>query len=69
LAATAVGLGSALTTLPLLFGADLSQLLGLPDEIRPMAVVPLGWPERPLGLSRRTPVAQKAHRDSYGTGW
>jgi nitroreductase len=69
LAATALGLGSALTTLPLAFSADLSELLGLPAEVRPMAVVPLGWPARRLGPPRRAPLADKAHRETYGAGW
>ncbi len=69
LAATALGLGSALTTLPTAFGDELSALLELPAEVRPMVVVPLGWPARPLGPPRRAPVAEKAHRERYGAGW
>jgi nitroreductase len=69
LSATALGLGSALMTLPLAFGAELSGALGLPDEVRPVAVVPLGRPARPLGPPRRQPVAAKAHRERYGAGW
>ena len=69
LAAAALGLGSALMTLPLAFGAELSGALGLPEEVRPVAVVPLGRPARPLGRPRRQPVAQKAHRERYGAGW
>lgn len=69
LAATAIGLGSALTTLPLAFGDELAELLHLPAEVRPMAVVPLGWPARRLGPPRRAPVADKAHREVYGAGW
>ena len=69
LAATALGLGSALTTLPLAFGSELVELLALPDEVRPLAVVPLGWPARRLGPPRRDPIATKAHREVYGAGW
>ncbi len=69
LAATALGLGSALTTLPLAFGPEFTGALDLPPEVRPMAVVPLGWPARRLGPPRRDPVAAKAHRDVYGAGW
>jgi nitroreductase len=67
LAAGALGLGSALTTLPTL-GA-LGALLGLPETVRPLAVVPLGWPARPLGPSRRQPMAEKTHRERFGAGW
>ena len=67
LAAHAVGLGSTLTTLPVLGGDDLSELLGLPPEVVPMAVVPLGHLPSPLGPPRRRPLTEKAHLDRYGT--
>ena len=67
LAATALGLGSALTTLPVVGGkGELSELLGLPPEVVPVAVVPLGFPARPLGPPRRQPVSEKAHVERYG---
>lgn len=69
LAATALGLGSALTTLPVAFGIDLRSALALPDQVHPLAVVPLGWPVRALGRPRRLPISEKAHRDRYGDGW
>ncbi|HTZ09967.1 MAG TPA: nitroreductase family protein [Acidimicrobiales bacterium] len=69
LAATALGLGSSLTTLPLVFGRELSDAVGLPAEVRAMAVVPLGWPARPLSPPRRLPVAAKAHRERFGRPW
>jgi nitroreductase len=68
LAASAVGLGSALTTLPI-FGGDLTKVLGLPAHVLPVAVVPIGYPARPLGPPRREPVAEKTHRERYGTPW
>lgn len=69
LAATALGLGSALTTLPTALGAEMRASLALPDSVHPFAVVPLGWPARRLGPPRRRPVSEKAHRDRYGAGW
>jgi nitroreductase len=69
LAATALGLGSALTTITTAFADELRDLLGLPAHIAPQAVVPLGHPARPLGLSRREPFAEHAHRDRFGTPW
>jgi nitroreductase len=66
LAAHALGLGSALTTLPVLGGDELSELLGLPDGVEPLAVVPLGHPTTPLGPPRRRPLTEKAHLDRYG---
>jgi nitroreductase len=69
LAASALGLGSALMTLPLAFPGELAEIVGLPEQVRPVAVVPLGVPARRLGPPRRQPVSAKAHREHYGAGW
>ena len=66
LAAHALGLGSALTTLPVLGGNELSELLGLPDEVEPLAVVPLGHPARHSG--RRAAVPWPRRPISTATG-
>ena len=69
LSATALGLGSAMTTLATLFADELRVLLELPSSVRPMAVVPIGWPFRPPGPPKRLPLDQRAHRDRYGQPW
>ncbi len=69
LAAGALGLGSAMTTLATLEADTLTNILDLPGHVHPMAVVPLGWPAQPLGQPRREPVSERAHRDRYGTPW
>jgi len=69
LAATAAGLGSALTTLAIHNEQALRQLLQLPDSVRPMAVIPIGYPERPLGISRRHDVRTCTHRNRFGVPW
>jgi nitroreductase len=69
LAASALGLGSALTTLPTVFPSELRELLELPPHVHPLAVVPLGFPARRLGPPRREPVAHHTHRDRYGARW
>jgi nitroreductase len=69
LAATALGLGSALTTLTTAFAGELQALVALPATVVPVAVVPLGWPERPLGRPRREPFAEHTHRERYGDAW
>jgi nitroreductase len=69
LAATALGLGSALTTLPLVFSDQLSELVEFPFAVRPMAVVPLGWPKRRLRPPRRVALSEKAHREGFGSPW
>lgn len=69
LAATALGLGSALTTLTTAFGSELAKLLDLPAHIHPVAVIPLGYPAQPLSPPRREPFADKTHRERYGRSW
>jgi nitroreductase len=69
LAAGALGLGSAMTTLATMRGDELSELLDLPDSVQPMAVTPLGWPAHPLGPPRRIHISERAHRDRYGQPW
>jgi nitroreductase len=67
LAAHALGLGSTLTTLPVFGGPEFSNLLDLPPEVRPVAVIPIGHLPKPLGPPRRQPISEKAHLDRYGT--
>ena len=69
LAATALGLGSALTTITTGFRAELAELLALPAHVMPVAVVPIGHPEKPLGPPRRDPFAGHTHRERYGSAW
>lgn len=67
LATHALGLGSTLTTLPVLAGDGLPKALGLPPEVVPVAVVPIGHLPKALGPPSRQPLAEKAHLDRYGT--
>ncbi|MCU1459806.1 MAG: nitroreductase [Actinomycetia bacterium] len=69
LAATASGLGSALTTLATRFGEELREVLELPEHVQAMAVVPLGYPAKKLGPPKRLPLSERAHRERYGKPW
>jgi nitroreductase len=69
LAATALGLGSALTTITTSFRAELQELLGMPSAVWPVAIVPLGHPVRALGPPRREPFAAHTHRERYDEPW
>jgi nitroreductase len=69
LGATALGLGSALTTIQLGFSAELREMLDLPAHVAPLAVIPLGHPPKQLGPSRREPFSEHTHRDRYGNAW
>jgi nitroreductase len=69
LAATALNLGSALTTITTGYRDELQQLLALPSHVWPVAVIPLGHPARRLGPPRREPFEQHTYRDRYGLRW
>ena len=69
LAANALGLGSALTTITTGFASRARELLDLPEHVVPQAVVPLGHPARTLGPPRREPFADHTHRDRYVRPW
>jgi nitroreductase len=66
LAAAELGYGSALTTLATAEPLTLAGAVGLPEGVRPLAVVPLGRPATRLGPPRRRPVVEVAHLDRYG---
>ncbi len=69
LAATALGLGSALTTITTSYRSELAALLALPEHVIPVAVVPIGRPAKPLGRPRREPFAGHTHREQFGSAW
>lgn len=69
LAATALGLGSALTTIATSFHEPLSALLALPETLRVVAIIPIGWPARVLGPPHRDPASTHTHRETYGISW
>ena len=69
LAATALGLGSALTTITTGFRSEMQALLALPDHVRPVALVPIGHPARALGRPRRAPFNEHTYRERYGRTW
>ena len=66
LAARAAGLGAALITLPLWSTFLARRALGLPWNVTPCAVVPLGWPRGRYGPTTRRPVGEVVHVDRYG---
>jgi len=66
LAARAAGLGAALITLPLWSKFLARRALGLPWNISPCAVVPLGWPKGRYGPTTRRPVEDVVSLDRYG---
>jgi nitroreductase len=66
LAARAAGLGAALITLPLWSRFLARRALGLPWNVAPCAVVPLGWPIGRYGPTHRRAVGEVVSLDRYG---
>ena len=66
LGARAAGLGAALITLPLWSKFLARRALGLPWNVTPCAVVPLGWPMGKYGPTTRKPVEDVVSLDRYG---
>ncbi|MBJ20849.1 MAG: nitroreductase [bacterium] len=70
LAASALGLGSLMSSLPI-FAPDgaFAKILGLPEHIVPLATLPIGYPARKLGRPRRRPIAELTSRDHFDSSW
>jgi nitroreductase len=66
LAARAEGLGSTLTTLHKLHEDEAKQLLGIPDDVETMALIPIGWPKGKFGTPSRLPVDKVTYWDTWG---
>ncbi len=67
LAARALGLGTTLTTLHKSHDAEVKALLGIPEGVETMAMIPMGWPKGNFGTGPRRPVGEVTHWDSWGT--
>lgn len=65
LAARAIGLGTALTTLHRLHEAEVKDLLGIPDGIETMAMIPVGWPKGKFGTPARLPAEKVVYWDEW----
>ena len=63
LAAGAIGLGSALTTITTSFRAELATRCSALPSARGAGsrIVPIGWPTKPLGPPRREPAVRRSH--------
>ena len=67
LAARALGLGTALTTVHSMFEDEIKTMLGIPANVQTAALIPMGYPsaEERFGGSRRRPVAEVTHLDRW----
>ncbi len=65
LAADAAGLGCTPISAIRNHAEEVSQLLGLPDHVFPVAGLGVGWPLRQPHTSLRLPLASTVHRDRF----
>jgi len=66
LAARAVNLGAALTTIPIWNLIAARRILGLPWNVTPCVVIPLGWPLGHYGPTTRKAVHEVVSFDRFG---
>ncbi len=66
LAARALGLGATLTTLFLRHENEVAAALGLPDNAKCYALLPVGFPLGRFGPVRRVPLDEVVYRDRWG---
>lgn len=66
LACRAVGLGASLQTLPIWNVRGTQRILGLPKDLRPACIVPIGWAKGRYGPTTRPPIGEVVHLDAYG---
>jgi len=66
LSCRAVGLGASLQTLPIWITPVARHILGLPRNLRPVCIIPIGWAKGKYGPTTRTPIDEVVHVDRYG---
>lgn len=65
LAARGLGLGAALTTLHKLHDQEVKELLGIPDSVETIALIPVGHPRGRYGPTTRKPVEEVTHQERW----
>ena len=66
LAARGLGLGTVMTTFHAGIEPLLREMLELPDNATPVALIPIGWPAVNFGPVNRKPVEQVTHWETWG---
>jgi nitroreductase len=66
LAARALDLGSAITTLHRMYEREVKELLGIPEDVDTMALIHIGRPAGRFGPPRRLPVEKVTYWERLG---
>ena len=64
-AARALGLGAAFTTLHGTAPGEFHRILSIPEDRHIGVTMPLGWPDGPVGPVTRKPLTEVVHRDRW----
>jgi nitroreductase len=64
-AARALGLGATFTTFQRRAEQVVRGTLGIPDDVRMAALIPIGWPDRPHGPVNRRPIEEVIHWEGW----
>ena len=64
--ARALGLGATLTTRHTMYAAEVDAILGLPENVTALAIVPIGYPDRGFSRVRRGPIEEVVYQDRWG---
>ncbi len=62
----AVGLGASIQTLPIWYVPAARKILGLPRNMNPVCVIPIGWAKGNYGPTKRRPIGEVVHLDHFG---
>ena len=65
LAARTRGLGTAWTTVHLMREAEAAEVLGIPETVRQVGLIPLGYTTGDFKPAPRRPVDEAIHLDSF----
>jgi nitroreductase len=66
LAARGLGLGTVLTTFQARIEDAVRRELALPEDARPVALIPLGYPDADFGPTRRKPIEEVLYWETWG---
>ena len=66
LAARALGIGTALTTVYLREEATIKAILGIPEDVSTYCLIPVGYPLGHWGEAKRRPVREITYWDGWG---
>jgi nitroreductase len=45
---------------------EVTRILGLPEHVRPLGIIPIGWPTEAVTVTERMPPAEVVHYERFG---